>query len=134
MFVYSFQFVVLFAVVALVAAGGDRDVDASILARVAQILSENEASGGSGGASSLVDGSLLSRVSQIIAASEGSSSGGSGGYDAPPPPPPSSSYGAPSRSASSLGNIQLGQPERAERVGEFSISSQGARSSSGGYN
>lgn len=121
---------------AIAAAGSSGDVDEALLARVAQILSENEASsGGAGGsASGLVDGELLSRVSQILAQNEGSSGGSSSGYSAPAP---SQSYGAPSRSAGgSSGSLQIGRPERAQRVAEFDLSSQNTRSSSssGGYN
>jgi len=105
--------------------------------------------GGSDG--DFVDAELLARVAQIIAQSEqrSSSSSSSRAYSPPsdsygppqrsyaPPsdsygPPPSEEYGAPSRSGSSGSSISLGQPERAERVAEFDLSSSSG-SRSGGY-
>jgi len=106
------QFIVLAAVVAVVAAGQGGDVDEALLARVAQILGGSSSGGSSGG------GSSFGR----------SSGGGSSGYA-----PPSDSYGPPSsggggdfgRSSggSSGGGVQIGTPERAQRVAEFELSS-----------
>lgn len=110
--------------------------------------------GGNDGAQ-YVDSELLARVAQILEQSEASSrsaySSPSSSYGAPPsdsygaPPPsdsygapPSSSYGAPSRSSfGGSSGITLGRPERAERVAAFDLSGgSGSRGGfrSGGYN
>lgn len=110
--------------VAVVAAGSSGDVDDALLARVAQIL------GGSSGGGSSSGGFGRS-----------SFSGSSSGYSAP-----SSSYGAPSDSGAiaigrsagrsgGAGGVQIGNPERAQRVAEFELSSGGSAGgrSAGGF-
>lgn len=101
--------------------------------------------GGNDGAQ-YVDSELLARVAQILEQSEASSrsaySSPSSSYGAPPSDsygaPPSSSYGAPSRGGfGGSSGISLGRPERAQRVAAFDLSSGGGSRggySSGGYN
>lgn len=109
---------------------GAQFVDSELLARVAQILEQSESS---------------SRSSSRAFAPPSNSYGAPSDSYGPPPaynppsdsygPPPSDSYGAPARSAGGfLGGISLGTPERAERVAEWSTSSNSGGFRSGGYN
>jgi len=108
--------------------GGSSDsgVDDALLARVAQILASGGDGSSRGGqtndASQYVDESVFSRVAQLL--NEGGSSGGSSSG-------PSDSYGAPA--SRSNGQVQLGQPEVAQRIAEFALQDTSSTSNQGGY-